>query len=999
MKFSMNWIVFMAMFFICYSQSFSQKYKWAYIPIPYIQSAADLNQPVLKVDSKGVYKIAFAANQHIMYAEFDGTFWKIEIGGDDSYRDSKVDLALDSKDEPHLLYHQGDYDGIIYANKNNGNWQSEIIARPENIKTDWYQLSIILNDQDEVFTAYTSPNGELAEATLFYSIISTPGQIPPPTPMVPTGRNGKWNDFIIDNQTGLPVLAYFADHVRKPVLARYGDNDWDLELIDSIQVNDSTIFDENLYGYGISLAQKRNGTYVMTHHDAEAGQNAVYLMEGVEGNWKKEIVYTIIHTTWSSENPVSVDSRDSVFVAHNLYDNETKRNDLYLSYRENENWIHELVENNSYAGLYPDLAINKYDRPAISYLDSVANLLYLAIAVDEVPSKEPKAIIDTSAISFNHISDSLKINNIKINCEYVGKLFPLALKKDSTLTRVFLKVFFENENNDLRVYPLKLNPTDTSFTASVNYNLNTRAKIIVEGDDIYRNKFVSDTIIYKLTDTLYYSKVDTTGPDFSEIGFSNLIISDSLLAVGPLNFPESQSKAPVKSVRYNFLRSFENSIDTGSFVWDEDGWTADSIFLGLNNIGLLQILAQDTLGKVTDKWIKICSPWDWPEMNFEDSRWQLVGVPFDIGYKEFKAGLSPSGANHHFYIISDNELKEKKFKDNDSIMAGTGMLYGALNGNWSVESFTQGISNKAVDTLYLKKGWNLITMPFPFEVPASSIQFSREDQIALLLQLRYSSPNYVWQAAGSTFFPYVGYALYSRLDNQYITFDFSPSIPEKPGGLHTYSELLEKNSGQRVYFSESYEPIPYLTPLESDTKLYALNDSSQYLLKQYANNIKERIYLVSKNMDNVNFQWNGSRRFQKVELIDLATGYNVLDSQKHPKASDSYLLLAGTSRFVENEKSGVKATIPYSINKIPNVLNQSLNRIPIQFSKGVESVKLNLTFSDLRGKKISLKNIKVDDSNPYLEFNLGAFPLGVYVMEINDHEHNIKEVLKVIVSE
>ena len=113
-------------------------------------------KPELSVDSRGTIHIAFMTelfDGEVLHASRAGEGWQVTSLAT-GYFYGPLDLAIDSRDRPHIAYHDHSFEDLAYAHFDGTAWQVENIPH---IGHDGWDSSIALGPEDEVYLAGIDP--------------------------------------------------------------------------------------------------------------------------------------------------------------------------------------------------------------------------------------------------------------------------------------------------------------------------------------------------------------------------------------------------------------------------------------------------------------------------------------------------------------------------------------------------------------------------------------------------------------------------------------------------------------------------------------------------------------------------------------------------------------------------------------------------------------------------------------------------------------------------
>jgi hypothetical protein len=340
------------------------------------------------IDSKGKIKVAYRGWNNLKYSEFDGRNWTTVEADTAVYGASKVDLALDKDDHPHLLFQDWDYLYTLHSWFDGSKWnRHQLVAKTNDPNKDFYQLAIGSNATGEIHMAYTvADTTTVTGPTMQWSVLGSDNKPSVAMPICNRGRTGKWNSMTFD-ASGSPVITYYAfDHSNLAVAYRE-NGEWKDQVIDSGDWDHS----QGFYPW-IEKDPRSDSFYIAFKSTAK---NTLRLAKGnPKTGWDTSTIDTNeYYTQFSSTNPMSLDSKGRIYIAHPKihYSGKTDKDSvdnsrLVLTYRLDSTWFHEVVDTTLLTGQYASIALTSDSLPVITYFEASTRTMKMAIASLEAPA-------------------------------------------------------------------------------------------------------------------------------------------------------------------------------------------------------------------------------------------------------------------------------------------------------------------------------------------------------------------------------------------------------------------------------------------------------------------------------------------------------------------------------------------------------------------------------------------------------------------------------------
>jgi hypothetical protein len=322
-------------------------------------------------DNNGFPHIAYRAldgsnNYEIRYAKFDGNTWQITVVDPlPLATGSKVALALNGVNLPHIIYHTSDGEVLKHAYYDGQNWTVAVVDSSLR-ESLYYWISIDIDSNNIVHMIYAAFYPGVGRNRLTYNSFNGISYSGPQLVDNRSIWSGKWNSITIDH-LGVPTLTYWLDS-GDLVFGYQDQGNWITEIIDS------TGFTNN-QGFYPTIKQNSMNDFVISFQSQTT--NKIRLATGSFGNWNLEDISDLPGwTTFTTPSPLILDNQDNPHVAFF----NTSTNSLQLIFKQNSTWNTETVDSSGEVGHYASMDTTLLGLPAISYYDATNGFLKLAVA-------------------------------------------------------------------------------------------------------------------------------------------------------------------------------------------------------------------------------------------------------------------------------------------------------------------------------------------------------------------------------------------------------------------------------------------------------------------------------------------------------------------------------------------------------------------------------------------------------------------------------------------
>lgn len=319
-----------------------------------VDDSARFGAVSLRIDSSGYPHIGYIDydNFDLKYAYFDGASWLTETIDSTSYVIRAASLDLDGTDQPQISYFDGDANAILYAQWDGADWLTETVT-----VTSGYVGELLLN---------LNKFGSADPQIVYIDNIDVEDRL------VHAFKNGNvWETTLID--TGYPDslsarvdnlnhihVSYVADSGEPLSYAYFDGNGWQLSEIS---------FFDGVSVYGSSITVNTLNEPCVVYYELDNGDIQYACMDG---NWSRETAVADASSSVGDYNSLAIDSNG---FPHVSYYDAVHSNLLYAQW-DGSDWQHTNINDfdpdfypNSW-GQYSSLALDRLDRPHISFHDS-----------------------------------------------------------------------------------------------------------------------------------------------------------------------------------------------------------------------------------------------------------------------------------------------------------------------------------------------------------------------------------------------------------------------------------------------------------------------------------------------------------------------------------------------------------------------------------------------------------------------------------------------------
>ncbi len=317
----------------------------------------------LALDSAGRPHIAYYVyeaipiNGELRYAYREGQTWLIETvqrGSPYFPVGSYPSLALDSSDQPHVVYTDDRLRDLYYAHISGTVWITETVETGGGIENNIYS-SLVLDQADQPHVGYY--NASLSIVHYAYKsgaswTVETVDEVDFSTAsgLVSLARS----------TDGQPHLTYYDDRTGRFKHATYVGDTWQLEVVDRA----------GNFGLASAMALDANGQPHLSFCRITSDDCAELLYATLQGSaWQMEAVD--IGLGRDIDRPsLLLDAAEQPHLAYHINNPANNRVGLYYAHLSGTVWITETVDAGDASrnvGQYPSLALQPNGQPCISY--------------------------------------------------------------------------------------------------------------------------------------------------------------------------------------------------------------------------------------------------------------------------------------------------------------------------------------------------------------------------------------------------------------------------------------------------------------------------------------------------------------------------------------------------------------------------------------------------------------------------------------------------------
>ena len=307
----------------------------------------------IALDSKGYPHMAFFIEDKeefswfsdisINYAHYDGNQWNIEKVSDIGHGTDSCSIEIDADDIPHICY--TDWGDVKYAVYREEEWEIEEVMISDDPDANGDSISFALDSEDH-------PHISCSVDYFGYDLLK-----------YAHFDGNEWKTEEVDNLTDLWHNSIAMDSKDRPHIAYDDerDDDWDVKYA----YNDGN-------GWNVEIVDDKDAWHPSIALDSEdrphISYNTVDDMDlkyayHDENDWDIEIV----DDDDARYSSIALDSSDTPHIVYH-HDMGWWGEPKY-AYNNGKEWINETVETGGWLGLFNSIAIDKENRPHITYED------------------------------------------------------------------------------------------------------------------------------------------------------------------------------------------------------------------------------------------------------------------------------------------------------------------------------------------------------------------------------------------------------------------------------------------------------------------------------------------------------------------------------------------------------------------------------------------------------------------------------------------------------
>jgi|WetSurMetagenome_2_1015567.scaffolds.fasta_scaffold56066_1 hypothetical protein len=348
----------------------------------------------IAVDSHNNPHLVYAAispSSQLEYAKWTGSSWNtqtIDSTGDFSF--ASCSIALDSNDIPHVAYYDYSTRDLKYATLVGSTWTIQVVESEGDVGSF---CSIAVDKGGNVHISYH--NSSSLSGSLKYARMSNSGWSTQTVDAETSGKNyGQFSSIALDS-SGNPCIAYFESISKDLRYAKLVGSNWATETVDS----------EGKVGYYCSVAVDDKGNPHISYQD---GTNSYLKYATNTGStWSIQTVDNSPDSGYYSS--IAIDSKDKPHISsidHSTYS-------LKYSTLASSGWDTETVD--LQATSQPEtivdydsaIALDSNDKPHIGFVNYSSGLVKYTILADASATSSPNpSALTTPTTSPSNISPS-----------------------------------------------------------------------------------------------------------------------------------------------------------------------------------------------------------------------------------------------------------------------------------------------------------------------------------------------------------------------------------------------------------------------------------------------------------------------------------------------------------------------------------------------------------------------------------------------------------------
>jgi hypothetical protein len=339
----------------------------------------------LEYDTNGFPHIAYTdradveLGKGVKYAYFNGIQWSVE--SIDAKGGGRLELSLDSNNQPHVVYGGNDQTTIMYATRENGEWILTPLLTAFSVGQANYDRDIQTSEDGVVHILFTSDNDPRPNTDYRVIYMSIANGVVSEPNMITNGIVGKWSSMTLDENNN-PAVAYW-DNGGDLFFAHFDGSEWQIDNVD----NDGY---QNHSGFYPSLVYGADKKYYIAFQSHDPKKLRV--ASGQPGNWQIEDAADLPGwQLYDSPSPMVMDENGNLYIAY--YDVDAA--DLILLNKENDTWAATVLDSEGMVGQHASMKLNSDGLPALSYYDETnGHLKYITASLNAVVDQDNDLLPD-----------------------------------------------------------------------------------------------------------------------------------------------------------------------------------------------------------------------------------------------------------------------------------------------------------------------------------------------------------------------------------------------------------------------------------------------------------------------------------------------------------------------------------------------------------------------------------------------------------------------------
>ncbi len=475
--------------------------SWTFTRVDAPKMFEEMSDRSLVLDAAEHPHIAYGGD-FLYYAWYDGTTWRLETVDSSGGVGRYASLALDPAGFPHIAYYDATNADLKYAYQDETGWHLQVVDSAGEVG-GWCSLALDSAGRPRI-TYLDETNGDLRYA----SWTGTAWQL---QAIDRTGNVG-WHSSLALDSSDRPHVGYYS---RSSDLgyAYLSDTLWITETVDGAGWDD--------VGYFISIAIDSQDRPRISYFDYTYGV-LKYASRG-PSSWSVEVVDNLGDTGYYTS--LAMDSLDRPHISYCPYGGWYNCGELRYAFYDGSAWQLQVVDNSADVGEFSSLALDKLDRPRISYYDDThAQLKYARYdgaswqmeVVDQAGNAGRYSVLALDGNGYPHVAycryDPWAGGcNILVYASYDGTSWQTEVVDDSSTTNYWISLALDSHG-----YPHITYAAEESGYGEVRYAYRDSLGWHIQALDFWgqmANSLVLDRddrphLVYYIHDRLHYTYFD-----------------------------------------------------------------------------------------------------------------------------------------------------------------------------------------------------------------------------------------------------------------------------------------------------------------------------------------------------------------------------------------------------------------------------------------------------------------------------------------------------------